>query len=364
MLRVFVVDDSAFLRKALERLFDRTPDMRVVGSAKSGDDAIPAILESAPDLVTLDLDLPGRHGLQVLRELRKLRPDLPVVILSAFAQEGAEPTLDALALGAADVIDKSQLNVMDFKALGDELVHRLRALGTPGSQARPRRATRPPVRAPSRQRLPVLDPLPGATLRGPTLPPSLSSIDWSRFDLCVVGASTGGPPAVQLLIERMPKSFPVPVLIVQHMPRGFTESFARRLHGRAGVPVTEGLPGTQLLPGHVVIAGAGVGMRVNERLELVHDPSADADIHVPSVDRVMLSAGAARPGRVLGVLLTGMGDDGALGMKALHDEGGLTIAESEETCVIYGMPRAAHLLGGVTHLLPLYDIVDLFGPPR
>ena len=191
-------------------------------------------------------------------------------------------------------------------------------------------------------------------------PPSLTQVDWDRFDLVVIGASTGGPPAIQTLVDALPADFPVAVLVVQHMPVGFTAPFAERLHQRGRVSVVEAAGSHQLDPGTVAIARAGLPLRVTERLTLARDADQHHRLHVPSIDRLMATAAEARPGRVMGILLTGMGQDGASGMLALHAQGSLTIAESEATSAIYGMPRVAHERGAVSHLLPLYDIARLF----
>jgi two-component system chemotaxis response regulator CheB len=177
-------------------------------------------------------------------------------------------------------------------------------------------------------------------------------------DLCVLGASTGGPAAIQQVLEALPPDFPLPIAIVQHMPTGFTGPFARRLDQRCRLRVREAADGDQLEPGRVLIAPAGSHMRVNANLGIVLSSEATQARHVPSVDVLMLSAAQARPGRVLGVLLTGMGDDGADGMAAIRAQGGITVAESEASCVVYGMPRAAYERGGVGRLLPLPELAE------
>ena len=175
-------------------------------------------------------------------------------------------------------------------------------------------------------------------------------------DLCVLGASTGGPAAIQQVLEALPADFALPLAIVQHMPPGFTGPFARRLDQRCRLRVREAVDGDRLEPGRVLIAPAGSHMRVNGNLGVVLSVEPGPVRHMPSVDVLMLSAARARPGRGLGAALTGMGDDGADGMAAIHAQGGVTLAESEASCVVYGMPRAAYERGAVTRLLPLPDI--------
>jgi two-component system chemotaxis response regulator CheB len=175
----------------------------------------------------------------------------------------------------------------------------------------------------------------------------------------VIGASTGGPAALQHLLERLPASFPLPIALVQHMPVGFTRPFAERLDGLCRLEVREAREGDALRPGRVLVAPAGRHLRISPRLTAVLSDEPREARHVPSVDVLMLSAARARPGRVLGILLTGMGDDGAEGLRAIRAQGGITLAESEESCAVYGMPRAAVERGAVEHVLALEEIAEV-----
>ena len=310
MIRVFVVDDSTFVRKAIVKVLHRDPELRVVGEAASGAEALRTIASANPDVVTLDLAMPGLDGLQALRGLLAWRSDLPVLMLSAHTHEGAAATIEALAIGAVDFVDKSAFSVLDLDSLGRQLVERIKLWG-------PRPVATRRTRAP---RVPMTD--------APDVPASLS-----QCDLCVIGTSTGGPPALQYIFERLPAAFPMPVAIVQHMPLGF-------------------------IPGRVLVAPAGQLLVVagDRTVSLQNEPSSTA--HTPSVDVLMRSAACAWPGRVLGILLTGMGDDGAVGMAAIRAAGGVTLGESEASCVVYGMPRAARRLGAVEHERPLAEITS------
>jgi len=237
-------------------------------------------------------------------------------------------------------VDKSRFGLMEFEGLGRELRERIRALATRWSDGAGRTGNGSGGAA-----RPIADAPPGLSP-----PPAM--------DLCVLGASTGGPAAIQQVLEALPAHFPLPLAIVQHMPPGFTGPFARRLDQRCPLRVREAEDGDRLEPGKVLIAPAGLHMRVNGALAVTLSPEPAQARHVPSVDVLMLSAARARPGRVLGVLLTGMGDDGADGMAAIHAQGGITLAESEATCVVYGMPRAAWERGGVTRQLPLPALAE------
>jgi two-component system, chemotaxis family, protein-glutamate methylesterase/glutaminase len=339
MTRIFLVDDSAFVRRALTRVLATEPGFRVVGEAASGEEAIARIPAADPDFVTLDVGLPGMDGLAVLAALLRWKPSLKVVMLSAHTQAGAAATLAALAGGAVDVIDKTRFSVMDLEVLRREVVDRLNALASTAS-------TRSDSAAVSRRTTDAL---------------AAAAEEIRRCELCIIGASTGGPAAVQQILQVLPARFPMPVVVIQHMPEGFTAPFAQRLDSLCRLQVEEGVEGDLLRPGRVVIAKAGRHLRVGPNLALTLSPEPRDAKHTPSVDVTMRSAARVRPGRVLGILLTGMGEDGADGMCAIRSAGGLTIAESEASCVVYGMPRAAVRRGGVTWELPLPEIAGLLG---
>lgn len=333
MTRVFVVDDSAFIRKALARLLQAEPGLSFVGEAANGRDALAKIPEANPDLVTLDIAMPGMRGQEVLRALLQWKPTLKVVMLSAHTQEGAEASIEALTAGAVDFIDKTSFNVMDLDTLRREVLEKLRIWGSKDS-------------------------LPAAgNGAGPASADYLANLAAAaRCELCVIGASTGGPVALHQILERIPAAFPLPIVIVQHMPVGFTQPFAARLNRLSRLQVSEASQGDQLRPGCVLVVPAGRHLRVTPSLTVELVTQADAK-YVPSVDITMKSAARARPGGVLGILLTGMGQDGAEGMAAIRASGGFTIGESEATCVVYGMSRAADIRGAVQCMLPLPEIV-------
>ena len=335
MIRVFIVDDSAFVRRALTRVLAAQPGFQVVGAAESGAEALARVPAADPDFVTLDVDMPGMNGLQVLPALLRWKPSLRVLMLSAHTREGAAATVSALAAGAVDFIDKSTFNVMDLEFLRREVVDRMQALA----------------------------PAPGASHRNgsPAAPPEdhpvLSQL--RRCELCVIGASTGGPPAIQRILEGLPARFPLPIVVVQHMPAGFTEAFARRLDSLSRLRVSEAVEGMRLTPGRVVVAPGGWHLRVSPGLAVLLTAEPAEARHIPSIDVTMRSAARARPGRTLGILLTGMGEDGADGMATILAGGGVTVAESEASCVVYGMPRAAVRRGGASLVLPLEEIAGL-----
>ena len=335
MTRIFVVDDSAFIRKALARVLQAEPSLELVGEAASGEEAMTRIPDADPDLVTLDVDMPGMDGQQVLRALLRWKPTLKVVMLSAYTREGAEATIEALAAGAVDFIDKTSFNVMDFDTLRREVIEKLKILGLGDSK----------TVAPK-----------GVGLAAGNGAAKLTAA--ARCELCVIGASTGGPIALHQILERIPARFPMPIAIVQHMPAGFTGPFAERLSRLSRLQVSEAVEGDRLRSGRVLVAPAGKHLRITSRLTVALEPEPADAKHIPSVDVTMNSADRARPGRVLGILLTGMGQDGAEGMATIRASGGFTIGESEATCVVYGMPRAAEMRGAVECMLPLPEIVS------
>ena len=335
MIRVFVVDDSAFVRRALTRVLATVPGFKVVGSAESGAEALAKVPAADPDFVTLDVDMPGMDGLKVLPALLRWKPSLRVLMLSAHTKEGATATVSALAAGAVDFIDKSAFNVMDLEFLRREVVDRMQAL-VPTAPVPPANGTR------------------GAPGMDHGLPDGLR-----QCDLCVIGASTGGPPAIQRILEQIPARFPMPIVLVQHMPPGFTEAFAKRLDSLSRLHVREAAEGLRLSAGMAVVAPGGRHLRVSSGLAVVLTSEPSEARHIPSIDVTMRSAARSRPGRVLGILLTGMGEDGADGMATIRAGGGVTIAESEVSCVVYGMPRAAVRRGGASLVLPLEEIAGV-----
>jgi two-component system, chemotaxis family, protein-glutamate methylesterase/glutaminase len=330
VIRVLIVDDSAFVRKALSRMLGGADDIEVVGTAVDGQDGVEKVLALRPDVVTLDVKMPRLDGLEALRRIMAECPTA-VLLLSSLTGEGADVTLRGLDLGALDFVDKSSVEGhMNLLALADELIEKVRGLAKAQRRA--------PVTPPAAQ-----------------LP--LPEFARQRADLVVIGTSTGGPAALQTVIPGLPADLSVPVLVVQHMPIGFTKSLAERLDQRSDLMVREARDGEPLVAGRVLIAPAGRHLKVHRvhgepRVLLDYEP-LDA-LHRPSVDVLMQSAARAFGGAVLGVVLTGMGADGVEGLRAIRAAGGRTLAESEDTCVIYGMPKAA-IEAGVVHRVAALD---------
>jgi two-component system chemotaxis response regulator CheB len=334
-IRVLVVDDSVFVRQALARMLGSEPDIEVVGQARDGLEGLEMAQELQPDVITLDVKMPRLDGLETLERLIPIRR-VPVLLMSSLTQEGAEVTLRGLELGALDFVDKSRAQgQMNLLSLAEEVRSKIRALA--GSwMARGEHAAETP-------------------------PPEKPDAHEGRAEIVAIGASTGGPSALQNVLPRVPAGFAATILVVQHIPVGFTQSLAERLAARSAIPVREAKHGEILPAGEALIAPAGLHMRVERqgrvaRISLSEEPSGS--LHRPSVDELLVSVAHSHGRRALGIVLTGMGQDGAAGLLRLRRAGGRTLAESAETAVIYGMPKAALENGGAERSVPLHRVAD------
>jgi two-component system chemotaxis response regulator CheB len=338
MIRVLVVDDSTFVRQALTRMLSAA-GLEVVGTAVDGQDGLEKALLLRPDVVTLDVKMPRLGGLEALEQIMARCPT-PVLLLSSLTSEGADTTLRGLELGAMDFIDKSSVQGnMNLLSIAPELVAKVRALAS----------------VPRRRLVALAAP--------PALPPApRPHTAASPAEVVVIGTSTGGPPALQRIIPRLPAPFGATILVVQHMPVGFTRPLAERLDQRSVLPVREAEDGETLVPGLVLVAPAGRHMKVRRRggqaPRVWLDDEPRSALHRPSVDVLMSAVARAYGARVLGIVLTGMGTDGVEGLRAIREAGGRTLAESEETCVIYGMPKAALEAGVAERAVPLGRMAD------
>ncbi|WP_291272122.1 chemotaxis response regulator protein-glutamate methylesterase [Geothrix sp.] len=355
-IRILVVDDSPFMRKSLQKMLEEAPDLRVVATARDGVDALEKIQEHKPDIVTLDIEMPRMDGLTCLKKIMADHP-MPVLMVSSLTQEGAQATLDALSIGALDFIPKeSSFASMSILQIQHDLQEKVRRLATsPRFHRPPGGAPHPasPAAAPAPVKPVAAPPVRAAVPAGTSLPGT------PQADLLVLGSSTGGPKALQDILPALPASLPVPCLIVQHMPSTFTKPFADRLDGLCQVHVKEAEQGEPLKAGTVYIAPGGLHMTYGTRtpkgcIELSSEPVSS--LHRPSVDVLFMSVAELFHGQALATILTGMGADGAKGMEQLKRKGAHTLAEAEESCVVYGMPRAAVERGCVDLVAPLPDI--------
>ncbi len=320
-IRVLVVDDSALMRKLLAQMLESDPGMVVVGTALNGEFALRKIEELRPDVVTLDLEMPGLTGIEVLKQIMR-KHKTPVVVVSSHSTAGASITLKALALGAVDFVAKPG-DIVQLPEVTRELIAKIR------------------VAAESK----MVQPLPEspATLRAKSHKPS----DFPQrpaAKLFAIGISTGGPYALEHVFSQLPAEFPGAIVVVQHMPEGFTSLFAKRLDDACAVQVKEAAPGDLLLAGRVLICPGNRHIRVKrlpfgDVVALNEDERVNG--HRPSADVLFRSVAKEFGRQGVALLMTGMGDDGAEGMGDVRDAGGMTLTQSEDSCVVYGMPKSA-----------------------
>lgn len=335
--KVLIVDDSALIRSVMREIVDSQPDMEVVGVAPDPLVAREMIRERNPDVLTLDVEMPKMDGLDFLERLMRLRP-MPVVMVSSLTERGSETTLRALELGAVDFVAKPKMAIQSGMREYTELIaEKIRA----ASRARVQARTRPAAASASAQPLPAL--------RNP-----LSSSE----KLIIIGASTGGTEAIREFLQQMPSDCPG-ILIVQHMPEGFTRSFAQRLDSLCRISVKEAEGGERVLPGHAYLAPGHSHLQLaksgaNYVTKLDQGPPVNR--HRPSVDVLFDSAALHAGKNALGVILTGMGKDGAAGMLKMREAGAVNFAQDEASCIVYGMPREAVAAGAVHEIAPLAQL--------
>lgn len=328
LIRVLVVDDSPFMRGVLPAKIEADPRFTVVGTAVDGRDAVEKTLALKPDVVTLDIDMPVMNGLDALREIVR-QSSASVVMLSARTEQGAAITLEALALGAVDFIPKSR----GFERFHEKLLAAVEA---------------------KTQKARAVAPKPAVALR-PAPPPRAAGGVRANAKICIIGSSTGGPQALQVVLSQLPETFPVPIVVAQHMPPNFTKALAQRLNDLCKLTVVEAADGMALTKGTIYIAPGGMQARVTPT-EIRISADNGESLYKPSVDVLAESARGAFGKNVLGVMLTGMGGDGAAEMTKLHKLGAFNISQDQASCVVYGMPRTLVEAGGADEVLPLDQI--------
>jgi two-component system chemotaxis response regulator CheB len=343
-IRVLVVDDSVVMRSVLARMLKGTPRIQICGFAKDGVEAVEKAKQLEPDVITLDIEMPVLDGIAALKQIMRARP-CPIIMVSSMTNHGAQITLDALSAGAFDYIPKEELcRATTSLNIKHVLLDRIEA------------AARSPLSA-GRHRL-SHNTSAAAAQRAPSALGQTQSVP----KIIAIGASTGGPKALEDILTALPGDLPVPVVVVQHMPPGFTAPFAKRLDGLCEVRVHEARQGEFLEFGTVYIAPAGKHLAVFTSTHsapclCISDFPSDT-LHKPSVDVTMLSVAHVFGCHALGLILTGMGNDGLRGMTAIHDSGGITIGQDEATSAVYGMPRACAEHGVLQKVLPLRFIAD------
>jgi two-component system chemotaxis response regulator CheB len=337
-VRALVVDDSALMRKLVSEILT-SGGIEVAGTARDGQEALEKVKSLAPDVLTLDIEMPKMNGVEFLKALMAEKP-LPVVMLSSLTEAGAEITMQCLALGAVECLQKPSGSIsVDIEKIGAEIVSKVLT----ASKARIQRWSAPVPRA----------------VAGPSVRPAGSARAMlGSFPVVVIASSTGGPAALGQVVPLLPPDLHAAVVVVQHLPVGFTRSLSTRLDMLSGLSVREAVEGDHLQPGVALIAPAGrhLAFDSNGKIALNDEPSLWGVR--PAADIMMRSASERFGSRVVGAVLTGMGRDGALGAKAVRQHGGWCVAQDEATCVVYGMPRAADEAGGIDQILPLANIAE------
>ncbi len=368
-ISVLIVDDSALMRNLVTKIMEPHEDIRVMGTAMNGLFALQKMEKEQPDVIILDLEMPKMNGIEFLKERRKRQIHTPVIILSSLAEKGARITMEALALGASDFIQKPSGSVsLDLHSVADHLVNLVRVYGgkahevavagtagaaAPGSAAgtaaAPGTAAGPSTAAPA--------------AAGPP-PPIVPTEKPGPTKLIAFGVSTGGPNALRKVFAEFPASIEAPVIVVQHMPAGFTEEFAKSLDKICSLAVRQAADGDLAEAGSILIAPGDRHLSVERRhqgamIRLSDDPPRNG--HRPSVDVLFQSVAKEYGANALAVIMTGMGRDGAEGMAAIRRRGGRTLGQDEKTSIVYGMPRCAYELGAVEQKVPLAKIAQVVG---
>jgi two-component system chemotaxis response regulator CheB len=333
VLRVLVVDDSAYVRKVIKQMLSRSPFIEVVGAARDGKEALEMVEQLAPDVVTCDLIMPVLDGVGFVREQMSRRP-VPIVIVS-IANDGSELALTALDAGAVDFVQKpTALATEKIFEVSDELIEKVKVAANV-----------------------QMANLRTSLAREPVVSPPMSGPRTGRIDLVVLGISTGGPQALKYLIPQLPADFPVPLVMVMHMPVGYTEMYAQRLDEISQLKVSEAREGDIVKPGLVLLAQAGRHLTLRRQANgaiVTHLDARPFDTaHRPSVDTLFQSAAELFGSSTLGVVMTGMGSDGKQGAAWIKSQGGLIFTEAEESCIVYGMPSSVVEAGLSDKIVPL-----------
>lgn len=334
-LQTLIVDDSAFMRLLLSDVLSSDPGLEVIGTAKDGLEAVQLTLKYRPDVIVMDMEMGEYNGIYAIKHIMEQCPT-PIMILSSVGNTNLEPIFDALRLGAVDYMNKPVRGGSKIRTMDQELIRRLKGI----NKARPQIV---------KNNLQVQKSTPK------------EKVSSERFQMLVIGASTGGPSAVEQVIISMQDQVDVPIVICQHMPPNFIDPFVRRINSRTPLNVVLGVPGMEPRKGNVIICPGDTNLEFKRRgksgkVQLVDSEKTFKEYNNPSINAIMLSAASVYGEASLGVLLTGMGKDGAKGMKAISESGGLTVAQDETSCVIFGMPKAAIETAKVDQVLDIKEI--------
>jgi len=342
-IRVLIVDDSAFMRRVIKQMLETDPGIVAVGAARDGAEGVELALSLKPDVITMDIEMPRMTGLEATEAIMEKAPT-PIIMVSSLTKEGAKATFDALDKGAADYISKNlSTSSFDMMKIQEELISKVKAVSLKKNRLLGLSGFKKPAAAPA-----------------PAVTPAKRSFVTQKIAFVAIGASTGGPRAIQEVLSHLPPGLTTPFLVAIHMPRAFTGAFAERLNDLCGLEVKEAENGEMIKAGRVLLTPGGSQTRIRKRgtfdfsVEINNEPFGA--LYKPSVDVSMTSVAECYPGRSLGVILTGMGHDGREGMRLIKEKGGKTLAQNEETCTVYGMPKAVVDAGLADKVVPLDNI--------
>lgn len=356
MITVVIVDDSAFMRKALSTMLEKDPEIKVVATARNGEEGLDLIRRHNPQVVTLDIEMPRMNGLTALKHIMMEMPR-PVLMISSLTMEGAEATLKAMELGAVDFIPKQLSKVsLDIIKIEENLRAKVKEIA--------KRKFRPPARRPALRQGAVPVPGRGGESAAPAAARKRYAVPKGGRvvrDVIAIGVSTGGPPAVQKVLSKFPAGFPASILIAQHMPEAFTGPFAKRLDSLCRLKVKEAEGTERLEPGTAYVAPGGKHLLLDHklsRMEVVVSLEPSSALYKPSANVLVTSVAKKHGRRSLGVILTGMGNDGMEGIRELKRAGGKALAQNDSSCVVYGMPKAIVDAGLADDIVDIDDMAD------
>lgn len=365
-IRVLIVDDSVFMRRALTQMLSSAPDIEVIDQAKNGREGVEKVLALEPDIVTMDVEMPIMNGLEALREIMSKHP-VPVIMVSSTTTEGAQQTIEALSAGAIDFIAKRAAFVSsEMYSIQEELISKIREVA--GNRLIKSRLLRrrtsaqappPPVTTADKLSATLGERLARPQAVSGIMPrQSRKRLPAQHFQIATLGVSTGGPLALHQVIPKLPAHLPVCLLIVQHMPPHFTKSLAERLNGISKVTVKEAQHDDPIVPGTVYIAPGGSQMLIGKNGRIIISTEDYKVLYKPSVDILVNSVIDHYGNRVLGVIMTGMGRDGSEAYRRLHKDGGYVLAQNEESCVVFGMPKAVIEDGSADEVHALDELAE------
>lgn len=343
-IKVLIIDDSAFMRRIISEMLESDANIEVADTARNGKEGLEKAKSLKPDIITLDIEMPGMNGLETLVELMKLRPIPKVIMLSSMTYEGGETAIKALELGALDFVAKPTASIIDFDAdrIKDDLIKKINFIGKSVGAYDPE--------------LKIADRIPLVKKKAIIS----SSLGGNLKYIIAIGTSTGGPRALQEVLPKLPHDIPAAVLVVQHMPPGFTKSLSARLDSLSDINIKEAEEGDMLKPGWAYVAPGDYHMLINKykndeyKISINKEPPVTG--HRPSVNVMMNSVAECGHKNIIAVMMTGMGNDGSEGILKIKETGGKTIAQDESTCVVYGMPKSAVNIGAIDTVVPLHNI--------